>query len=139
MNVPHRRLVVHSAWALALGSSVLLGLFLSSVDAQSGPAPWELAAAAYARGISQSDAALTEANTTPAFWTRVAPRFAGAPTPGALGSISGDGLVQNGSIYKQGFARVTLLCSHPDGVEEFVTVTVKEANGEWRVSGGYAP
>jgi hypothetical protein len=47
--------------------------------------------------------------------------------------------VQNGASLRADYAVVQVLCTHPDGVEEFVTVTTKQTPSGWKVCGGFTP
>jgi len=72
-------------------------------------------------------------------WDRISPTFDGGPAPGAFGSITTQGLEQHGRSLRAGYVEVTALCVYPDGVEEFVEITLKKTEAEWQVAGGFAP
>lgn len=105
--------------------------------AEDAMAPWAPpmldAAGRFAAAWSSSSGASVQAMCTPPLWNRLAARFAGAPAPGALGRME---VVRSCDLVKPDVGRVHLLCVHPDGVQDVVTITLVNVAGQWRIAGG---
>lgn len=100
------------------------------------PTPWLAVAHDFASALATGDLSRVASYTTAEYQARLVSSLAGQP-PGC--ALSGDGLVQNGALLRADYAAVQLLCRHPDGVEEFVTLTVRLTASGWRVCGGFTP
>lgn len=106
-------------------------------EAQSAPVPpFKQVADDFAKGLNDANGTLVQANCTPALWSRLAPSFGAtpAPTQGAFGAFTvlGGTQVSSGSTYAIGH----VVCTHPDGVVDVVTITLQKINGSWKVAGG---
>lgn len=91
------------------------------------------AVCAFADGLNRADGQAVQAVVTPQLWARLQPSFQGA-TPGTLGTYK----FLDGTLLAPGasHAMVTVLCTHADGVEDIVTVTVRKDGAAWKVCGG---
>jgi hypothetical protein len=117
----------------------LLGLAwygATRVQAQDQALPWLTVGCDFADAVSSGDMSRVAALTTPEYQTYLTTALSGQPPRCGL---SGRDFVQNGARFSAEYATVHLLCRHPNGVEEVVTVTVKLTNGAWKVSGGWTP
>ncbi len=118
---------------------LVVGLWLRPAPsaAQSAPVPpFKQVADDFAKGLNDANKTLVQANCTPALWTRLSPSFSATPTPtqGAFGAFTviGGTQVSSGSTYAIGH----VVCTHPDGVVDVVTITLTKINGSWKVAGG---
>lgn len=90
------------------------------------------AAQRFVDGVNGGNGTAVQAVVTPPLWGRLAPAFSGV-SPGAFGSLE---VTQVGlSANRSDFTSIQVLWHQPDGVEDLVTVTLKQVGSEWRVSG----
>ncbi len=116
---------------------VAIGLYTAGQARGAPEMPWLDVAAQFAVALSNGDQSALATITTPEFHARIVDALGSGSAPRC--ALSGAGLSQNGSLLSSDRALVQLLCRHPDGVEEFVSVTLHNTGSGWRVCGGFVP
>lgn len=106
------------------------------VRAQDPGMPWLSAACDFADAVSSGDMSTVAQFTTPEYQAYLVTALHGQPPHCQL---TGRGLTQNGQHLSATYASVQLVCRHPNGVEEIVTVAVRLTDGAWKVCGGFDP
>lgn len=84
----------------------------------------------YADALTRRDASACQAVTTTQLWSRLGPRLASGTNFGTVEALD------SGNQVRQGLAYMHLLCTHPDGVSDVVTITLVQVGSEWKVAGG---
>ena len=125
-----RRVGAFASLAAAAGLVAMVAL-PSRADADVGSLM--TTAEAYASAVNAGNGAAVQGLVTPELWSRLAPAFASNPAPGSLCTLTVGSAAPLGA---QGYGAVYLVCRHPDGVEDIVMLTFKQANGSWKVCGG---
>jgi len=126
--------------ALLLAFAIGLGLgFSASLERAHAADPYDgarVAAQTFAAGVTNTNSAQVQGVCTAQLWTRYAPTFQGSPAAGSLGTFE---LLSNSpSSNRADYATFLVLCTHPDGVEDAVRITLKKVGGAWKVCGGPA-
>lgn len=124
--------------AVAVASClVTIGLYAAGPARGAPNTPWLGVAGQFAAALSAGDQNALATITTPEFHARLVAALGSGSGPRC--GLSNAGLSQNGALLSSDRALVQLLCRHPDGVEEFVSVTLHDTGSGWRVCGGFVP